>query len=96
MRCSIADEGVSRARADFLKKLLELNGYVVRIEEVPPAGPEGQSTFMVGVTDMIFNPVIFVYQRLLRTADGRKVTPDYWNQKTEKLEPNYWDRKKKE
>ncbi len=28
----------------------------------------------------------------LRTKDGRKVTPDYWNQKTEETIPTYWEK----
>jgi hypothetical protein len=43
-----------------------------------------------------FNPVVKVYNRELRTLAGHRVTPDYWNQLTEKTEPNYWDLSKKE
>ena len=74
----------------------------------PPATKEGEdpvavhtepheepTTFTIGVTDIVFNPVIQVYERKLRTKDGYRVTPDYWNQKTDKTEPNYWDMGKK-
>lgn len=39
---------------------------------------------------MTFNPTIWVFQRRLKTLDGRKVTHDYWNQETEDTKPQYW------
>lgn len=95
-RCRVVEDKISKERSDFLKKLLEHNGYEVLIGENEPKTEEETITYVVGVTDIIFNPVIAVYQRLLKTFDDRKVTPDYWNQKTENLEPNYWDRSKKD
>ena len=44
----------------------------------------------LGVTDMVFNPTIWVYQRKLKTFDGHKVTPDYWEQRSENTPPQYW------
>ena len=35
------------------------------------------------------------YQRILKTPEGKKITADYWNQKTEDTEPNYWNKKLK-
>lgn len=95
VRCSIVEVGVSADRRDFLKKILEFNKYTVHVEEIPPAEEGGEVTYTLGVTSMIFNPVIAVYQRMLFTEDGRRITPDYWNQKTDAIEPNYWDRSKK-
>ena len=50
-------------------------------------------TFKIGVTDLLFNPVIDVYKRRLKSFSGKKVTPAYWlqqsDQETEK-EVNYW------
>jgi hypothetical protein len=92
VRCSIVEEGVSASRRDFLKKILELNKYTVHVEEKPAAEEGGEVTYTIGVTSMIFNPVIAVYQRMLFTEDGRRITPDYWNQKTDEIVPNYWDR----
>ena len=43
------------------------------------------------VTDMVFNATTYVFQRRLKTKDGRSVTPDYWNQLTEKTIPQYWN-----
>ena len=77
---------------DFLRKLLAHNGYEVKADEAKKKkGEEDAPTlYLVGVADVIFNPVIAVYQRRLKTFDGRKVTPAYWNQQTEDTHPNYW------
>ncbi|MEQ8323451.1 MAG: hypothetical protein RIC15_10080 [Vicingaceae bacterium] len=96
VRCSIVEKGVSEKRSEFLKELLEFNGYEVKIEKVDVTEEGAEETFTIGVTSMLFNPVIAVYQRMLRTKDGRLVTPDYYNQKTDNTEPNYWDRGKKD
>jgi len=37
----------------------------------------------------------WVYERKLKTPEGKKVTADYWTQKTKTLDPNYWDKKLK-
>ncbi len=99
VRCSLCEAGLTMERANFLKGLLEHNGFEVKIiQDIPKKIPEGETPpelYKVGVTDRSFNPVIAVYQRLLRTQDGRRVTPDFWNQKTDQTEPNYWDLDKK-
>lgn len=95
VRCSIVEVGVSKERAEFLKKILEYNKYEVKLEAKEAAEEGAQETYTVGVTSMLLNAVIAVYQRLLFTEDGRRITPDYWNQKTDVIEPNYWDRSKK-
>ncbi len=65
-------------------------------EPIEPIEPEFlPPTWMVGVTDITFNPVVMVYQRRLRTFEGQHVTADYWNQLTTEAEPNYWDLSKK-
>lgn len=88
MRCSVVEKTVSPERTEFLKKLLELNGYAVKIASEGETG-----TFKIGVTDLLFNPVIDVYKRSLKSFSGKKVTPAYWlqqsDQETEK-EVNYW------
>ncbi len=87
-RCSVVEKAVSPERAEFLKKLLELNNYSVKMVQ---EGDSGQ--FTVGVTDLLFNPVIDVYKRRLKSSSGKKVTPAYWlqisNRETE-AEVNYW------
>lgn len=95
LRCSMVEESISPKRLAFLKELLEHNGFEVKTEEIKPAAEGSEVVYNIGVTSMLFNPVIAVYQRLLKTKDGRKVTPDYWNQKTDQTEPNYWDKQKK-
>jgi len=95
IRCSVVENGTTKSRVDFLKELLELNGHEVKFEEIPPKEEGADSTFIIGVTSMVFNPVIAVYQRLLFTKDKLRVTADFWNQKTTEIEPNYWDINKK-
>lgn len=85
------EQKVSAERADFLKKLLEHNGIPVKIIEVPGANEETPATYTVATPDLVFNPVIYVYQRRLRTLGGRKVTPAYWRQQTEETRPEYWE-----
>ena len=90
IRCTIVETGITRERADFLKELLQLNKYEVRIQEEisdPPANPK---IYTLGVTDIVFNPVIAVYQKSLKTKEGRKVTPAYWNQSGVQEMIPYW------
>jgi hypothetical protein len=87
-RCSVVEKAVSPERTEFLKKLLERNGYTVKIASEGETG-----TFKIGVTDLLFNPVIDVYKRRLKSLTGKKVTPSYWLQQTDQeteKEVNYW------
>ena len=90
VRCTIVETGISKERADFLKELLEINGYEVKIQEEISDPPTNPKKFTLGVTDIIFNPVIVVYQKKLVRKDGRKVTPAYWNQTGEEENIPYW------
>lgn len=47
----------------------------------PVETPAPPTTYTVGVTNLMFNPINAVFGRLLKTPDGHRVTPDYWNQK---------------
>lgn len=88
VRCAIADTNVSPSRATFLVALLSHNGYTVHVENL------ADGTCKVGVTDVIFNPVIEVYKRKLRSLTGKHVTPAYWLQISDaetESEVNYWD-----
>ncbi|HAQ17732.1 MAG TPA: hypothetical protein DCR40_00690 [Prolixibacteraceae bacterium] len=90
-RCSLVEKGVSPERMEFLKKLLEINKYSVKV-----ASEEETGTFKIGVTDMLFNPVVDVYKRSLKSPSGKIVTPAYWLQESDKeteAEVNYWDYK---
>jgi len=89
-RVTFVEKGVSENRRAFLKKLLEHNGFEVLIQEDKKKTDEDPQLFTIGVTDMVFNPTIWVFQRKLKTFDGRKVTQDYWNQNSEDTPPQYW------
>lgn len=89
-RVTFVEKKVGGDRKDFLKKLLEHNGFEVVIQEEKKASEEEPQLYILGVTDMVFNPTIWVYQRKMKTFDGHKVTPDYWNQRTEDTRPQYW------
>lgn len=89
VRCSVVEKEVSPERTEFLKKLLGLNGYEVKTEAEGETG-----TFKIGVTDLLFNPVVDVYKRHLKSFTGHKVTPAYWLQESDKeteAEVHYWD-----
>lgn len=90
-RVTFVEKKVDENRKEFLKKLLEHNGFEVIIQEEKRASEEEPQLYTVGVTDMVFNPTIWVFQRKLKTFDGRKVTQDYWNQLTEDTHPQYWN-----
>lgn len=89
-RVTFVEKKIDENRKDFLKKLLEHNGFEVIIQEEVKKSEEETQLYTVAVTDMVFNPTIWVYERKLRTFDGRKVTPGYWEQRTEDTNPNYW------
>ena len=90
-RVTFVEKKVDENRKNFLKKLLEHNGFEVVIQEEKRPSEEEPQLYTVAVTDMVFNPTIWVFQRKLRTFDGHKVTQDYWNQKTEDTNPQYWN-----
>jgi hypothetical protein len=90
VRCTIVETGISKERADFLKDLLEFNNYEVKVREDVSDPPAEQKTFTIGVTDIVFNPVIAVYQKSLITKDNKKVTPAYWNQTGIEQGIPYW------
>jgi hypothetical protein len=90
VRCTIVESGISKKRAEFLKDLLEYNHYEVKIQEEVSDPPAAEKTYTLGVTDIVFNPVIAVYQKSLITKENRKVTPAYWNQWNEPANIPYW------
>jgi len=139
VRCAVVEKNVTPERAEFLKNLLELNGYTVMVapspppkviakppQNVPSAGqaappasltpatgtdtpaasqaeakdisasvpppPPAPETFTVGVTDFLFHPMLAIYERALKTPEGKFVTVDYWNQQPEKEDKYYWKR----
>lgn len=52
------------------------------VMETPPEPPPPE-TFTIGVTHLAFNPTNALFGRLLRTPEGRVVTPAYWLQQEE-------------
>ncbi|RED44745.1 hypothetical protein [Seonamhaeicola aphaedonensis] len=90
-RVTFVEKGISADRLDFLKKLLEYNGFEVLVQEDKRKSDEDPQLYTIAVTDMVFNPTIWVFQRKLETFDGKKVTQAYWNQETEDSKPQYWN-----
>ena len=90
VRCTIVESGLSHKRAEFLKDLLEFNKFEVKIQEEVSDPPADQKTYTLGVTDIVFNPVIAVYEKSLLTKENRKVTPAYWNQTGIEQNIPYW------
>lgn len=93
IRCKVLEKGVSKVRTDFLKDLLEYNGFTVQIEEEKRKNDDDPITYIIGVTDILFNPVLAVYKFLLKTKDGRKVSPAYYNQISDDTRPEYYELK---
>lgn len=93
IRCTIVEKNIDKNRVEFLRKLLEHNGYTVEVATIPSDSPESVELYVLGVTDILFNPVIDVYQRRLKSFSGHKVTPAYWLQLSDKeteAEVNYY------
>ncbi len=92
-RGTIVEKGASEERMQFLKTLLEYNGFEVLIQEERRKSEEDPVTYTVGVTDLIFNPTIWIYERKLKTPDGKIVTQAYWFQESEDTNPQYWKKR---
>lgn len=89
IRCVMVEKNCTPERAEFLTKLLSHNQYQVKIQQI-------DTTYHIGVTDLLFNPVIDVYKRRLISLSGKKVTPAYWLQLSDQeseIEVNYWIQK---
>ena len=91
VRCRVVETGIEQPRVDFLKALLEVNKQEVHIGELAKKEETDPQTFILGVKDITFNAVLGVYEHKLLTADGRFVTPAYWNQLTEETKQGYWE-----
>lgn len=107
IKCAVVEKNASPARVDFLKPLLEYNGYtVVVVKSPPPKGsapatteaavePVINETFTIGVSDVRFNATNAIFGRLLRTPAGKVVTLAFWQQKESVSDPSvpYYDKK---
>lgn len=91
VRCKVLEKGVLMDRVEFLKDLLEFNGFTVQFEEEKRKTEEDPQTYIIGVTDITFNPVLAVYKFQLKTKDGRKVSPSYYNQLNDDTRPEYYE-----
>ncbi len=92
-RCSVVEAGTSLKRMEFLKEILTLNKYDVRTSIEAKKVEGADDTYVVGVTDELFNPVIEVYKRSLLSKTGHKITPAYWLQISDaetEAEVTYW------
>lgn len=93
VKCTLVESGISKERAEFLKEILEFNKYEVKIEMEIKKEEDEPDTFKIGVTDIVFMPVIAIYGRQLKHKDGRVISPGYWHQETKDIEPYYWIKK---
>lgn len=97
IRCTIVEKDVNQSRLEFLKDLLEHNQYEVKTQIQETVEGQTEPLFTIGVTDLLFNPVVDVYKRRLRSKTGHRVTPAYWLQLTDEeteREVNYWNFRK--
>ena len=90
VRCTVIETGAAESRAGFLKDLFAFNRYEVRMEREKTKDGSILETFIIGITDILFNPMIAVYQKKLFRKDGKTVTPNYFNQKPEQDDVPYW------
>lgn len=95
IRCSVVEKGVSQERLGFLREILEYNHLEVHIQEDKRESEDLPVTYTIGVTDLLFNIVIAIYQVRLKLRDGRKVSPAYWNQWADKIDNKYWRYRRK-
>ncbi len=90
IRCTIVEKGATLQRVEFLQRLLTFNGFEVLTSEDKLADESAAPTFTIGVTDLVFNPGIAIYQMKLKAPEGGNVSPAYWDQKTERTIDQYW------
>ncbi len=90
VRCTLVETGITAERMTFLKDLLEANSLLVKVKEETSEPPVEALKYSLGVTDLVFNPVFAVYERSMKTIDGQIVSPDIWNQKSDRYIREYW------
>lgn len=89
-RCTVVESGIGKERVGFLTDLLSYNGLDVKSEQEKDKEGNLLDTFVIGVTDILFNPTIVVYQQKLFRKDGEVVTAAYWEQKKADTDIPYW------
>jgi len=90
IRCAVIETGIPENRMIFLKKILEHNGYNVKAEMEIKKDENLSDAFTIGVTDIVFNPIISVYERKLKTLENKTLTPQYWKQIPDDKKTWYW------
>jgi hypothetical protein len=93
-RCTIIETGIKLERAAFLRELLEFNNLEIKEMKEEPTSEEEDPKYTIGVTNLVFNPVFAIYENLLKTVEGKPVTPGYWQQECTDCDPRYWMRRK--
>jgi len=78
VRCTIVDSGITLDRLAFLTDLLQFNNFDVKEMKLPSEVEGEEPKYIIGVTDLVFNPVFAIYENSLKTRDGKFVTPAYW------------------
>lgn len=89
-RCTVVEKGIEKIRLDFLKDLLQFNKFEVVVDEVAKTEETAVQLYNIGVTDLVFNPVIAVYEMSMKNQKGQPVTAPYWNQETTDSILEYW------
>jgi hypothetical protein len=56
----------------------------------PPAPPAPPETFIIGVTDVTFNPVSAIFNKELITPTKQFVDLKFWKQETDAPQKNKW------
>jgi hypothetical protein len=90
VRTTVVESGLTETRALFLKELLRNNGFEVMMEKDKAKDGTLLETWILGVTDLEFNPVIRIYEKKIYRPDGKPVTPAYWNQWAVDPDLPYW------
>lgn len=91
IRCTVVEKGIPSERVAFLKDLLEFNKLEVVVAEEAKTDEAAPTLYTLGVTDIVFNPTIAVYEMGLETRDGKSVSPAYWEQYTNEIDDEYWN-----
>jgi hypothetical protein len=90
IRCSVIEKNASTQSVEFIKKMLEPNGYRVLVVENPinpKAGVDAPLTYKVGVTDIGFNLPVMLHIRKLKVPGTKKLlTHENWMNESIKLE----------
>jgi hypothetical protein len=90
IRCTVVETGLHETRCSFLKQILAHNGFDVKMELEKAKDGLLLDTWMLGVTDIIFNPMIKIYEQKILRPDGHVVTPAFWNQWAVDPDLPYW------